>query len=302
VAPDPLYIPPSRDGDNSEQITRTADPVYFPTTSAENYLFFQLTPANAGSSSNFLGQEFNLNTCLMAISSQRCNNSNCTGALTANSVPQKIYSWDPQSQLWWERGPGATGPSSGPGFPGSYAPILANGVKGADHFSPDTVQDYIVLAPFRSDVINASNITSPTSQCGSIWRYTGSSWSSYQSCEWYGNGTRSVNAFTLNKEQYLAYTSMVSQQYENGSLIKEQFRGLPNFVLKWSSRRTDNRGAARPYGFFLSGGEALAPGQQLQSGEPGYNASVGNNGTNVFQVGEEGVENVSALKVKSIAT
>lgn len=277
VSPVPQYVAPTSVVGSSVN--------FIPTTAAQSWTFFKLSVVNARSKSDRFGLvTFPLNACLAPATYQRCTNADCT-TLSRDAVPQQVYAWDSQLQFWNEIGPGATGPSN---TPSSYKPIIANGVRALAHFSPDNVQDYIVPASFDEDV--KPSITNPTEQCGTVWRYLGSTllvsrgYERYQDCVWKGQGTRHVTTFTIQGETYLLHTSMVDRRYSGLTLVSEQFRGLPNFLLKWSSRLTDNRGVFRPFGHFLSGGEGLPPGQVLQSSDPGYNAAVGNNGSNVFQV------------------
>lgn len=284
ISPLPNYVDPSR---NINQAT--ANPEFIPTTAAQDFVFFKLTQANAGTVSTFF-RTLPVDICLASVAYMRCTTAACD-ALTRNNVPQKIYSFnpDPASRRFNERGAGSTGPSSGTGFPNRYRPVVGNGVRALVHFSPDGVQDFVVPASFDEDVTNTGTV-SPTTQCGTVWRYQGATvaaggYARYQDCIWSGKGTRHVAAFKINGEQFLLHTSMVDRRYTNGTLVAEQYRGLPNFLLKWSSRTLDNRFRSRPFGFFLSGGENLAQGATLPTSDPAFSPFFGNNGANTFQVG-----------------
>ena len=245
------------------------------------FLFFNLTSNNAGSSTSDTGIfTAPVVSCLAQASYMRCQDPQCA-SLTRNNVAQDVFSWDPINQRWSDVGAGGTGSQDPSSILTSYRPVVANGVKGLTHFSPDGVHDYIVPASFDEDV--GSSI-SPTQQCGSVWMYTGNGWAKYQDCGWVGFGASSVKAFQISGEQYIVHTNKVNRFYDsvNFTTLQDQNYTQSAYIFKWSFRTQDNFGNYHPNGFFLTGGEQA--GGVFSPSDAGYNPDFGNNGANVFQV------------------
>jgi hypothetical protein len=269
----PLYV---------ESETQTSKN-YLPSTAAEDFLFFTLTQPNSMTVVSDIGQyQALLNSCLVQVQSQRCIDESCS-SLTKNHVAQPVLSWEPFSQTWRQEGPGASGSQDPETILTSYRPVVANGVKGLTHFSPDGVHDFLIPASFDEDL---GSSTSPTEQCTDVWIYVGldRGWRKYQDCAWKGHGTRAIKAFKIDGEQYIVQANMVQRIYsslDHTSILMENYT-QPSFVFKWSSRTRDNFDDFYPNGFFLSGGEQTQG--QFPPSHPRFSSDIGNNGANVFQV------------------
>ena len=151
------YVPSD---DYTEGVSVNTYGDFFPTTRAQDVLFFELTPENAGVAETPLEGNATRGSCLVFATSEKCLDNTCS-ELSRNDVPQTIYSWQPVDQAWLDTGPGA-GNEDGVGV------ITGNGVMSLAHFSPDGTQDMIIPASFSSD---ASSALFPTTQCGVVWRY-----------------------------------------------------------------------------------------------------------------------------------
>ncbi|EGD82496.1 hypothetical protein PTSG_03144 [Salpingoeca rosetta] len=265
------YVPASRLTD-FVNVDSVAD--FFPTTRAQDFTFFRLTNANAGNASTILNTDVPRNACIAVASAERCVDSTCT-SLSKNDVPQRVYSWQPVTQAWTDAGPGAA-VEAGTGV------ITGNGIVGLTHFSPDKEQDMIIPASFSSD-ITSTNFR-PFEQCGDVWRYQGEGqgYHKYLDCAWTTHGARHVEHFAINGEHFILQTNMVKRQYFLGQVVSETFTSVPNFILKWSARTTDNQGQEQQHGFFLTGGEQTNG--TLSPDDAAYNENIGNNGANVWQV------------------
>ena len=261
-----------------------ASPNFFPATGAEDLLVFTLTPNNSWTGystiGNFAGR---FDTCLAQASYLRCLTATDCSAVTKNNVAQLVFAWDPFQQQWSDTGLGASGSQDSASLLTTFRPIVANGVKGLTHFSPDGISEFIVPASFDEDVGGSAT---PTRQCVDAWIYAGSTygWAKYQDCAWTGRGTSAVKAFQIAGEQYLVSTNKVDRVYSaggSGALLLENYTQAA-FVHKWSARTQDNYGSDHPSGFFLFGGEYT--GGQYSPSSPGFAPDYGNNGANVFQI------------------
>ena len=275
------------------------NPDFFPTTRAQQFRFFNLTDSNSFIDVNPIGHaSVRHSACLASASYMRCIDSSCQ-SLTRNNVAQNVFSWEPFKQLWLEVGPGATGPRTGNNILTDYRPIVANGVKSLVHFSPDGVHDFIIPASFDEDL--TQKVSAPTEQCIDVWMYAGlgSGWTKYQDCAWKGHGARDVAAFQINGEQYFVQANSVDRVYGTSIpkvLLSENYT-QSSFVLKWSSRTSDNSYNSYLYGYFLTGGEYSEG--QISESDPLYNSDAGNNGANAFQSfdGLKGAVDVEAFTI-----
>ncbi|EDQ91768.1 uncharacterized protein MONBRDRAFT_22906 [Monosiga brevicollis MX1] len=248
----PLYINADRDGNLLFDTAARSNPNFIPTTSARSIELFNVTNANAGTSTSLLGDVIVRQSCLLVLADARCTTTNCT-ALTHNSVPQIVYSWDTVFQRFLEEGPGASGPwsSTNPAeVASSFRPIRGHGVTSISHIQVDN-EDLFLVIQGREDVSNAS--AEPGKQCAQLWRYDSTAgYEIYHDCLWETYQSQHATAFTIDGHLFALQTNYAQRIFDNGVLVNETF-DVPSFLAVYNDATSDSTGKATPLGYFEAG-------------------------------------------------
>lgn len=120
----------------------------------------------------------------------------------------------------------------------------------------------------------------PTRQPGVLYQYNSGEWLEYQT-GWETSGARDVTPFSILDDQFVVISGMVSRTTDSDGAIVSESYNVPNFILKFSTQ-TSYRGESFPGGFFRYGGQES--GGFLTNSDPDFDSSLGNNGSNVWQV------------------